>query len=154
MFLICLILVMASFPLIPAYFYNGRQYRNDNNSHNQQFQIFLYKWKITEKITGITENTNPQSSPYQIIHHKIIIMHFAHTCYKRSKCTDYRYKTGNNDGLSSVFFIKFMCFFQMTLLKYTGIGIIEKFISKKSVLSYNYRNRPAQLKEIKPKREY
>ena len=58
-------------------------------------------------------------------------MHFAHTCYKRSKCTDYRYKTGNNDGLSSVFFIKFMCFFQMTLLKYTGIGIIEKFISKK-----------------------
>ena len=103
LFLICLILVMASFPLIPAYFYNGRQYRNDNNSHNQQFQIFLYKWKITEKITGITENTNPQSSPYQIIHHKIIIMHFAHTCYKRSKCTDYRYKTGNNDGLSSVF---------------------------------------------------
>ena len=58
-------------------------------------------------------------------------MHFAHTCYKRSECTDYRYKTGKNDGLSSVFFIKFMCLFQMTLLKYTGIGIIEKFTSKK-----------------------
>ena len=103
LFLICLILVIASFPLIPAYFYDGRQYRNDNNSHNQQFQILLYKWKIAEKITGITENTDPQSSPYQIIHHKIIIMHFTHTRNKRSKCTDYRYKTGNNDCLSSVF---------------------------------------------------
>ena len=58
-------------------------------------------------------------------------MHFTHTRNKRSKCTDYRYKTGNNDCLSSVFFIKFMCLFQMTLPKYTGIGIIEKFTSKK-----------------------
>lgn len=39
----------CEFPLIPAYFYDGRQYRNDNNSHNQQFQILLYKWKIAEK---------------------------------------------------------------------------------------------------------
>ena len=39
----------------------------------------------------------------------------------------------------------------MTLLKYTGIGIIEKFTSKKGVLSYNYRNRPAQPKINKTK---
>ena len=31
---------------------------------------------------------------------------------------------------------------------------LEVFEHQKSVLSYNYRNRPAQLKEIKPKREY
>lgn len=29
------------------------------------------------------------------------------------------------------YFYKIHVFFQMTLLKYTGIGIIEKFISKK-----------------------
>ena len=40
-------------------------------------------------------------------------------------------RKGEPYPLEIIFFIKFMCFFQMTLLKYTGIGIIEKFISKK-----------------------
>ena len=78
-------LVMASFPLIPAYFYNGRQYRNAIIATISNFRFFCTNGRSPEKITGITENTNPQSSPYQIIHHKIIIMHFAHTCYKRKR---------------------------------------------------------------------
>ena len=54
-------------------------------------------------------------------------MHFTHSCYKRSKSAHNRDKPGYNYGLASILFIKFMCFIQMTLFEYSGIGIIEQF---------------------------
>lgn len=43
--------LFSLFQSCTQHFYHGRQYGNHNNGHNQQFEVLLYKRKVTEEIT-------------------------------------------------------------------------------------------------------
>ena len=59
--------LFSLFQSCTQHFYHGRQYGNHNNGHNQQFEVLLYKRKVTEEITRITEDGNPAGAPNQVV---------------------------------------------------------------------------------------
>ena len=61
--------LFSLFQSCTQHFYHGRQYGNHNNGHNQQFEVLLYKRKVTEEITRITEDGNPAGAPNQVVQH-------------------------------------------------------------------------------------
>ena len=103
---------------------------NYYNCYNQQFKIFLHHRKVSEEIPGITEKRYPGSSPYQIVYHEIVIMHLPHSSYKWGKSAHNGNKPCYDYSLATIFFIKFMCLIQMTLLEYSGIGVIKQLAPK------------------------
>ena len=58
--------LFSLFQSCTQHFYHGRQYGNHNNGHNQQFEVLLYKRKVTEEITRITEMAIQQAPPIRL----------------------------------------------------------------------------------------
>ena len=69
--------LFSLFQSCTQHFYHGRQYGNHNNGHNQQFEVLLYKRKVTEEITRITEDGNPAGAPNQVVQHEVIVIHLS-----------------------------------------------------------------------------
>ena len=118
--------LFSLFQSCTQHFYHGRQYGNHNNGHNQQFEVLLYKRKVTEEITRITEDGNPAGAPNQVVQHEVIVMHLTHPRHEWRKRTDDRHKTGYDNCLASILLIELMGLVEMALLEYSGIGIIEE----------------------------
>ena len=94
--------LFSLFQSCTQHFYHGRQYGNHNNGHNQQFEVLLYKRKVTEEITRITEDGNPAGAPNQVVQHEVIVMHLTHPRHEWRKRTDDRHKTGYDNCLASI----------------------------------------------------
>ena len=134
--------LFSLFQSCTQHFYHGRQYGNHNNGHNQQFEVLLYKRKVTEEITRITEDDNPAGAPNQVVQHEVIVMHLTHPRHEWRKRTDDRHKTSYDNCLASILLIELMGLVEMVLLEYSGIGIIEEPLPGRNALSCSCKSRP------------
>ena len=73
-------------------------------------EICFDKRQIAEKVPSPGEQGNPKSSADEIISNKVTVTHFGNSRHKGGEGSDYRDKSGQNDRLSSVFILEFLCF--------------------------------------------
>lgn len=107
-------------------FDDSRQDRNDDDRHDEQFEVMLYERQVPEKVAGIAEQCYPGGSADQVERHETGIVHPAHSGDEWCEGADDRHETGEDDGLPAVFFVKRLCFVHVALLEDPGVRIVEE----------------------------
>lgn len=91
----------------------------------------MYKRKVTEEITRITENGNPAGAPNQVVQHEVIVMHLTHPRHEWRKRTDDRHKTSYDNCLASILLIELMGLVEMVCLNILESGLLKSLRPKK-----------------------
>jgi len=103
---------------------------DDNNGNNQQLEILLNEGKLAKKVATVAENPDPKRRANNIEEKKAAVVHGANTCHKRSKGSDNGNKTGNDNGLATIFLKKLVGLDKVPGIKEAGFLITEHFWSE------------------------
>lgn len=112
---------------LPHNLNNPRKQRCEDNNNDQYAQILFNEFQFAEEITGIQEDRHPDKGGGYAKRDEADVSHFTHSGNERRESPDNRNEAGENNGFSSVLFVKIMRFFQITLLENFGMGIGKKF---------------------------
>jgi hypothetical protein len=105
----------------------GRHERDGNNGKNKQFKILLHEGKLTKKVATVAEYPYPKRRAGNIKEKKATVVHGADTGNKRGKGSDNGNKTGNDNGLATIFLKEKIGLDKMLGIKEAGSLIIEHF---------------------------
>lgn len=102
----------------------NRDQRENDDSDNNQLNV-LIRYDGADKVAKKSESYCPQQAPDDVIQKKCFYIHIANPCDNRSKGTDDRNKTGEDDSFSAVFFVKLIGFFYIVFMKKQRVLSVE-----------------------------
>ena len=90
---------------------------NRNDSKKYQLSVLLHKGELADKITTVTKQSDPKQRTSNTKKNKLAVGHGTYSGNEGSKSSDNRNKTGDDDGLASMFFKKTIGSDQMFRIK-------------------------------------
>jgi len=87
-------------------FDDGGHYRENDNRKDDQREVAFDDGHIPEEVAAEDEKRNPEQAAYDVIGEELQISHFTDAGDKRCESPDNRHESSDDDGLSTVFFIK------------------------------------------------
>ncbi len=106
-------------------FNHARHDGQDYDRKNDEGKIALHHGYIPEEITGICKSPYPQDAAYYIVADEFSVCHTPDPGDEGGEGPYYRDKTGNDDGLTTVFFVKVVCPVQVFPVEKTHIPVMK-----------------------------
>jgi len=95
-----------------------RNARDDNDKDNDRFDITIsVRNACAKEKAGGGDKDSPASRSSYVVDEKSAVLHLADTGHDWNKCSDDRYKSTENDGSTSVSFIKHFCLLRIFLIE-------------------------------------